>query len=252
MSTEFSHLDRARAESFGATADLYDRHRPPYSEALFDDLADPRPNDVLDVGCGTGRAARRLMERGLRVLGVEVDERMARVARGYGVEVELGAFESWDDAGRRFDLVTCGEAWHWIDPVLGVEKAAKVLRPGAVCARFWGFNVVDDPLASGLDAVYARHAPGAHSHARTPSPDGVSDLFDQSDAFEALEPKLYWDQYALTAEQWVAMVCTYSDHQRLGVELLGVVCAGLSEAIEEHGGSVRVRFGTFMKRARRV
>ncbi|MFC4033133.1 hypothetical protein ACFO3J_16795 [Streptomyces polygonati] len=44
------------------------------------------------------------------MLGVEGDERMAEVARSHGVEVEVGAFETWDDAGRRFDLVTCADA----------------------------------------------------------------------------------------------------------------------------------------------
>jgi hypothetical protein len=35
--------------------------------------------------------------------GVEVDERMADVARSYGIAVEVAAFERWDDAGRQFD-----------------------------------------------------------------------------------------------------------------------------------------------------
>jgi len=252
MSTEYPHLDRARAESFGATAEQYDRGRMPYPDALFDDFAELRPRDVLDVACGTGRAARRLAQRGLRVLGVEVDERMARIARGHGVEVEIAAFESWEASGRRFDLITCGEAWHWLDPVRGVEEAAELLRPGGMCARFWGFSVVDEPLVSALEAVYARHAPDTPPHARLPSPDDVADLFDQSDAFESLEPKLYWEDHTLTAEQWVASVSTYSDHQRLGPERLGVVGAGLREAIETHGGSVQMRFGTYAMRARRV
>ena len=252
MSTEQPHLDRARAESFGATADQYDRGRMPYPDTLFDDFAELRPQDVLDVGCGTGRVARRLAQRGMRVLGVEVDERMARVARGHGVDVEISAFEAWDDADRRFDLITCGEAWHWIDPALGVEKAAKVLRPGGMCARFWGFNAVEEPLVSALEAVYERHAPGTYPHARIPSPDDISDLFDQSDAFEKLEPKVYWDHHTLTAEQWVATVSTYSDHQRLGPERLGLVGAGLRDAIEAQGGSVQMRFGTYVVRSRRV
>jgi SAM-dependent methyltransferase len=252
VSTEYSHLDRARAESFGATAEQYDRGRLPYPDALFDDFAELRPKEVLDVACGTGRVARRLAQRGLAVLGVEVDGRMARIARGHGVEVELAAFESWDARGRRFDLITCGEAWHWIEPVQGIAKAADLLRPGGLCARFWGFTVVDEPLVSALEAVYARHAPDVRSHARVPDPDDVADRFGQSDAFEILDDKLYWEDHALTAEQWVASVSTYSDHQRLGPELLGIVSAELREAIEAHGGSVQTRFGTYVMRARRL
>ena len=125
--------DRSRAESFGAVADLYDRVRPSYPPALIDALLAQapggRPVDVLDVGCGTGIAGALLAARGANVLGVEIDPRMAALARAKGLTVEEAPFERWDDAGRRFDLLICGQAWHWIDPATGTEKAARVLRP---------------------------------------------------------------------------------------------------------------------------
>jgi 2-polyprenyl-3-methyl-5-hydroxy-6-metoxy-1,4-benzoquinol methylase len=71
-----------------------------------------------------------LAGQGLPVLGVEADGRMADVARSHGIEVEVSPFETWEDRRRRFDLVTCGDAWHWIDPRLGIAKAAGVLSPG--------------------------------------------------------------------------------------------------------------------------
>jgi SAM-dependent methyltransferase len=117
------------------------------------------PTRVLDVGCGTGKVARTLARRGPAVLGVEADERMANVARGHGVEVEVAPFETWDDAGRRFDLLTCGDAWHWIDPDAGVAKAARVLAAGGVMAWFWNSSQVEEPLASAFTRVYAQHAP---------------------------------------------------------------------------------------------
>jgi 2-polyprenyl-3-methyl-5-hydroxy-6-metoxy-1,4-benzoquinol methylase len=103
-------------------ADQYDRFRPTYPDALIEDLAGLRPAKVLDVGCGTGKVAVALAERGLSVLGVEVDQQMAKIARGHGIDVQVAAFESWDATGRTFDLITCGDAWHWIDPARGVAK----------------------------------------------------------------------------------------------------------------------------------
>ncbi|HEV3329143.1 MAG TPA: methyltransferase domain-containing protein, partial [Acidimicrobiales bacterium] len=69
--------DRARASSFGANAELYDRSRPRYPDALIDDLMAPSPPMVLDVGCGTGLFGRSFVERGTPVLGVEPDAMMA-------------------------------------------------------------------------------------------------------------------------------------------------------------------------------
>jgi SAM-dependent methyltransferase len=148
------HLDRRRAESFGAVAAQYDRHRPGFPDALLDELAALGGNDALDVGCGTGRVARSLGERGLSVLGVEIDPRMAAVARAHGVRVEVAPFEGWDDAGRRFDLLASGDTWHWIDPKRGAAKAALVLRPAGACVRFWNLQLLDEPVMDALDIVY--------------------------------------------------------------------------------------------------
>ena len=53
------------------------------------------------------------------VLGVEVDARMAELARSRGFEVQIARFEDWDSRGVRFDAVVSGQTWHWIDPVAG-------------------------------------------------------------------------------------------------------------------------------------
>src|SRR5690242_2498239 len=132
------HHHRDVAESFGADADRYDRARPRYPDALLKRIVEAAPGaDVLDVGTGTGIVARQLRERGCRVLGVEVDPRMAEVARRYGVDVEVAAFEAWDAAGRTFDAVVSGQTWHWIDPETGAVQAARALRPGGPLVLFW-------------------------------------------------------------------------------------------------------------------
>ena len=138
------HTNRTRAESFGAVAEVYELARPSYPPALVDDLLAGAPADALDVGCGTGKAARLLTQRGVPVLGVEVDARMAAVARAHGLTVDIGTFEQWNAAGRQFDLIVSGQAWHWIDPDAGAAKAAVLLRPGGLLAPFWNFSAVLD------------------------------------------------------------------------------------------------------------
>ncbi len=65
------------------------------------------------------------------MLGVEPDERMAAFARRSRVEVEVARFEDWQSAGRQFDAVIAGTAWHWVDPVAGAAKAPRCSRPAA-------------------------------------------------------------------------------------------------------------------------
>ena len=80
---------------------------------MIDELLSRDPANALDVGCGTGKVAVPLMARGLPVLGVEPDALMAEIARWHRVPVEVASFESWEPAGRSYDLVTAGHSWHW-------------------------------------------------------------------------------------------------------------------------------------------
>ncbi|MER6926748.1 methyltransferase domain-containing protein, partial [Streptomyces spiralis] len=90
------HEARRMAESFGVDAHRYDRARPGYPDALVTRIVAGSPgSDVLDVGCGTGIAARQFQAAGCAVLGVEPDARMADFARARGLRVETATFEPW-------------------------------------------------------------------------------------------------------------------------------------------------------------
>lgn len=169
------------AESFGVAPERYDRTRAPYPDAMIERIvaASPGP-DFLDVGCGTGIEARQFRAAGRTVLGVEPDARMADFARGAGLEVEVGTFEAWEPAGRTFDAVVSGTAWHWVDPVAGAAKAARVLRPGGVLAPFGHVYQLPPDAADALAAAYRRAAPD--------SPLGGSDR-SILDAYRALYAK---------------------------------------------------------------
>ena len=64
-------------------------------------------------------------------------------------------------SGRTFDAVVAGQAWHWVDPVLGARKAAQVLRPNGLLALYW--HVFDPPseVGTAFDGVMQRVAPDA-------------------------------------------------------------------------------------------
>jgi SAM-dependent methyltransferase len=237
------HHDRDRAQSFGSIAAQYDRYRPTCAPALIDDLAALNPAQVLDVGCGTGRVAIALTERGLDVLGVELDERMAEIARSHHIPVEISAFETWADTGRRFDLITCGDAWHWIEPTQGLTKAAALLRPGGTFARFWNYHVLDDDFADAFDTVYREHAPTADPHAR--GPQNITEPSTKDGEFTPGETKTYHWERTLSADEWIGMAATFSDHQRLASESLARLKNALHKTIGDLGGTVHAHGGTY-------
>jgi SAM-dependent methyltransferase len=114
---------------------------------VFDDTIQlsgiPAGGAILEVGSGTGKATLPLARRGFAVVGVELGDQMAAIARNKlaaypNVHIEVAAFEDWPlPTQASFDLVLSASAWHWIDPDIGYRKAAEALRPGGSLALLW-------------------------------------------------------------------------------------------------------------------
>jgi SAM-dependent methyltransferase len=99
--------------------------------AELDRLPLPRPADVLDAGCGSGRTLVELAGYG-SVRGVELDPEVAAVARGRELgEIVQGRLEElpWPDAS--FDLITCLDVIeHTPDDRQTLAELLRVCRPG--------------------------------------------------------------------------------------------------------------------------
>jgi SAM-dependent methyltransferase len=242
------------AESFGTDPECYDRTRPRYPDALIEALvAAAAGPEFLDVGIGTGIVARQLRAAGCRVLGVDVDERMATFARRDGFPVEVGRFEDWDEAGRTVDAVVAGQTWHWVDPVAGATKAAQVLRPGGLFAAFWNAGDPPPELAQAFANVYREIDPDsllARLPAR-PGADAYGGLIDRAaDGVRSVglfsEPatqRYAWEQ-TYTRDAWLDQVPTSGVASQLPPDVLARVVAGLGAAIDAVGGSFPVRYTT--------
>jgi SAM-dependent methyltransferase len=252
------HEDRGRAESFGTNAERYDRTRPSYPPELVDALVAHGPRTALDIGCGTGIASRLLVARGVGVLGVEVDERMAAVARHHGLDVEVGAFESWDAAGRTFDLVMCAQAWHWIDPEVGAARVAEVTRPGARAAMFWNVAVHDADFKRELDAVYAAHGRDVDRSSVAIGRAGVERLeesaltFRTNRAFDDVELTAYPWRATYSRDEWLEQLHTHSDHNALDPASREGLLRAVGEVIDAHGGTLELTYNTWLVSSRRV
>lgn len=248
--------ERVRAESFGTVAELYDRARPSYPPALVDALLADGAQRVLDVGCGTGIAGALLASRGCRVLGVEVDERMAALARTRGLEVEVAPFERWDARGRDFDLVTSAQAWHWIDPAIGVARAAAVLDAGARIGLFWNFAEPPTELVERLAPIYARLEPALERRSvllgnRDDRAEPTLARLQASSEFEAAETvSFHWQKHFETVG-WLDQARTHSDHQTLPPARRERLLSAIGEQIDALGGSFEMPYATVLVCARR-
>jgi len=227
--------------------------RPTYPVELVDFLTAGR-SDVIDVGCGTGIAARLFAERGASVLGIEPDTRMAAFARQTGLAVEEAQFEDWDPAGRTFDLLIAAQSWHWVDPTRGAERAATVLRPAGRIGLFWNVANHQPDMRSALDDEYRRLGLDIDQHSVVLGR-GSDDRFPRAldglrraGAFASIEQREFHWVKEYTKATWLDHLPTHSDHQTLPLEQLSALLANLGEAIDQQGGTLTVDYRTVLTR----
>jgi SAM-dependent methyltransferase len=250
------------AESFGTDAQRYDRARPSYPDALVARIVAGSPGpDVLDVGCGTGIAARQFQAGGCAVLGVEPDARMADFARARGLQVEVVTFEAWQMAGRRFDTVIAAQSWHWVDPVAGAVKAAQVLRPDGRLAIFGHVFEPPPEVAEPFAAAYRRvvpDSPFSNQPARRPLDmyqaiyARVADKIRETEQFNDPEQwRFDWEQ-SYTRDQWLDLLPTTGGLTQLQPDQLAEILDAVGGAIDSLGGRFTIEYTTLATTAVRA
>lgn len=255
------HRERATAESFGGDAARYDRARPPYPAALIERIVAASPGPaLLDVGCGTGIAARQLAAAGCHVLGVDPDARMAAVARAAGVDVEVAGFEAWDPAGRTFDAVTAAQSWHWVDPVRGPTKAAEVLRPGGLLALFTHVFDPPPPVADAFVEAFRHAAPDsplARQQTRSPRELGAamyagfaSDIAATGRFGDPDRWHVDW-QRDYTRAEWLDLLPTTGALTLMPPDRLRPLLDAVGRAIDAEGGRFTMEYTTLVTTATR-
>ena len=255
---------------FGEVAELYDRHRPTYPDAVVDDLVSlaglGAGSLVLEVGAGTGKATLLFAARGMRVVAVEPSAEMAAVARrrcaAYDeVRIEQSDFERWEPAGREFPLVFAAQAWHWVDPELGFAKAASVLRAGGVLAAFWNRPMwARAELREVLIEAYRQAAPEVLDEtdpmhpANSPSGDEVQwrSGVAAAEGLEAAEVRDYEWSRTYTGEDYAALLQTHSTVRVMDPARRSALVETVAQAIERHGNAFELPLVTRLYLARRL
>jgi SAM-dependent methyltransferase len=153
-----------RPDLYRGTAVYYDRYRPPYPDALIDDLVLRTGADgtgrLLDLACGTGHVCFALCGWFAEIWAVDQEPEMISLARQNAAarvdpprfEFRTAAAENLAAPEESFDLVAIGNAFHRLRRDVVAVKAMQWLRPGGHLALLWAStpNLGDAPWQQAL------------------------------------------------------------------------------------------------------
>lgn len=136
-----------RARSFDSAAALYAAARPDYPISALGWLLPNTARRVLDIGAGTGKLTRQLVDGGYEVVAVEPSPQMSAELASYVPEAELhqAPAEAIPLPDANVDAVLVAQAFHWFDQERALPEIARVLRPGGRLGLLWNFD--DDGVA---------------------------------------------------------------------------------------------------------
>lgn len=252
-------------QAFGADPAGYDQARPGYPEWVFETLVARcglRPNiAAFEIGAGTGKATRRLLELGADPLTViEPDQRLADFLResnpSRALKVLVTAFEEAELEAQAFDLGVSATSFHWLDEASALAKIMCLLRPGGWWAAIWnvfGDDSQPDPFHDATRLLL--HGPVSPSmQSGVPfALDGAARLaaLRHAGGFDIIDHGISRWPLVLDAEQTVALYATFSnitahpDRDRVLAELGRI-------ARDEFGGRVIRNMTTSLYIARRA
>jgi SAM-dependent methyltransferase len=149
------------ASAYDCVSTEYEHGRPAYSGAavahIVDELGLRRGSEVLDLGAGTGKLTRMLVEGGFAVTAVDPSPAMLSKLLAVTPEarVRVGTAEAIPVARGSIDAVTAAQAFHWFDSGRALVEIHDVLRPGGGMALVWNKREDSDPMQALLAELTA-------------------------------------------------------------------------------------------------
>jgi ubiquinone/menaquinone biosynthesis C-methylase UbiE len=206
-----SELQHPDSRSFELVAGRYERARPEYpaeAVAWIAEKLDLREGrTVLDLGAGTGKLTRGLVQTGAHVIAVEPGEAMlAELRRAVpAAEAVRGGAEAIPLEDASVDGITVAQAFHWFRHDEALPEMRRVLRSHGGVALIWNARDQDLPVTWSLNELVAEFVPPERA-----APGTWSDELRASDLFGPLEERRFRFAQTLDADAFVDRILSIS------------------------------------------
>lgn len=151
---------------FSGKAENYFASRPSYPKEIIDCLYGKhglsKASVVADVGAGTGKFSKLMLERGTAVYCVEPNADMRAYAkkelRAYDdFRLVDGTAENTCLAANSVDCVTVAQAFHWFDVEKFKKECLRILKPNGEVVLVWNVRTLSAKINEEWSGVFLRY-----------------------------------------------------------------------------------------------
>ncbi len=140
------------SEMFNQVAEYYDKYRPGYPQEIIDSLISAtgitEDSDLLEIGCGSGKATSQLIGNGFNIIGIDPGEDLVRIGnerfKNENINFVKGRFEEYDFGQKKFNVIYAAQSFHWVPQPIGYKKCADILKDNGYITLFWNMYVLND------------------------------------------------------------------------------------------------------------
>lgn len=251
-------------DTFDHAAMDYDQSRPAYVKEIYEDIFRYQPitphSHVLEIGLGTGKASRPVLDTQCCFVGIEPGEQLANLARKRYQDYRnftlfnqtLQEFSGSDTA---FDLIYAATAFHWIPERYGYSRVYDLLKPGGAFARFAyhaGTDKGREAMTAEIQEIYSKYL-HLHEPPKEYGREDAKDLAETASRYGFCDTayRLYSVTKDFTADEYMALLRTYPNHMKAEEADRKMLFEGIHSAINNHGGIMTVYYTMDLELARK-
>jgi len=227
--------EREKRLHFDDIVEDYDKIRWDYPIELINDIVNysnlKDSKNAIEIGPGTGKATTPFLNAGFNITGIELGKNMVTfLKRKFGSNKNFfiinEAFENVSLSENYYDLIYAASVFHWIDSKIGCPKVFKLLKNNGTFALFRNNAKLEKgKLFDEIQTVYDKYYYKSHKRFNGITKNdlnensGILSGFGFEDmklyGFKDIFKKLYDSIQIYNANEYIALLNTYSDHRIL-------------------------------------
>ena len=155
-------------QNFSGLADDYTIGRPTYSntfiESLYSQYGFTEKSVIADIGSGTGKFAKQLLDKGSFVYCIEPNDDMRNNAikelgRYKGFHTVDGTATDTKLPDNSVNFITSAQAFHWFDVALFKKECKRILKNNGSVFLIWNMRDMSSKVNQVSFEIYSKYCP---------------------------------------------------------------------------------------------